>query len=228
MKSSIRILALLALTASASACDFGVFDNYDEPNATLTGRVVFDGQPIGVRTNGVQLQLWQPGYDLNQSIPIYVAQDGSFSARLFDGNYRLNLIDGQGPWLNSSDTLDVQVRGESSIDVPVTPYYTIQNATTRFTNGSIEVTFNVGSVNTSRAVEYVGLYVSTTAFVDRGNMSVRVERQRSAIPSLASPITLSVALPASLAGREDVFVRIGVKTVGVSELLFSPVQKITL
>ena len=228
MNQSIRILAALAMSASLAACDFGVFDNYDEPNATLTGRVVHQGQSIGVRSNGVQLQLWQPGYDLEQSIPVYVAQDGSFSAQLFDGNYRLNLIDGQGPWVNSSDTLDVQVRGNSTIEVPVTPYYTIDDPTTVHSNGAIEATFRVGSVNTTRAVEYVGLYVSTTSFVDRGNMAVRIERPRSAIPSHADPITLSVTLPASLANRDDVYARIGVKTVGVSELIFSPVTRIEL
>ena len=134
---------------------------------------------------------------------------------------------GSGPWLDSPDTIQVQVRGEAQMDVPVMPYYTIQNPDTRFVSGAIESTFTIGSVTTSRAVEYVGLYVSTTSFVDRNNMSVRLERPRSAIPSLAAPITLSVTLPPNRAQRNDVHARIGVTTAGVAELLYSPVEKIT-
>ena len=127
MKRSFSILASLALAASLAACEFGVFDNYDEPNALLTGRVVYQGSPVGVRSNGVQLELWQPGYDLNQKIPIYVDQDGSFSAMVFDGEYKLNLLAGNGPWVDIRDTLQVQVQGQTQVDVPVVPYYTIEN-----------------------------------------------------------------------------------------------------
>jgi len=58
-------------------------------------------------------------------------------------------------------------------------------------------------------------------------MAVRTEMPRSAIPSLDAPIELSVPLSAALTQRSDVYARIGVKTSGVAELLFSPVQKIT-
>jgi hypothetical protein len=211
-----------------AGCGFGALDNYSAPNATLTGRVVYQGTAVGVRSNGVQLELWQPGYELNQKIPIHIAQDGSFSARVFDGDYKLNLLPGNGPWVDNRDTILIQVRGHAAVDVPVVPYYTIENPSIGHASGSIESTFNVGSVNITREVEYVGLYVSTTTFVDRTNMAVRTERPRSAIPTLDAPIALSVTLPANLAQRNDVYARIGVKTVGVDELLFSPVQKITL
>ena len=59
-------------------------------------------------------------------------------------------------------------------------------------------------------------------------MSARLERARSAIPNLNDAVTLSVDLPADLAQRNHVFVRIGVKTVGITELLFSPVYRIAL
>ena len=107
------------------------------------------------------------------------------------------------------------------------PFYTIQNPDTRSASGEIETTSGIGPVTTTRALEYVRLYVSTTSFVDRNNMSVRQARPRSAIPSLADPITLSVTRPPHLAQRTDVYARIGVKTVGVAELLDSPVEKIT-
>jgi hypothetical protein len=224
---SSSILASLALAAAMAACEFGVFDNYDEPNALLSGRVVYQGTPVGVRSNGVQLELWQPSYELNQKIPIYVDQDGSFSAMVFDGDYKLNLLPGNGPWVDTRDTLQVQVRGQAQVDVPVVPYYTIGNASIAHSAGSVTANFDVGSVDDSRELDYVGLYVSTTNFVDRSNMTVGVERQRADIPTLDDPISLSVDLTDELRERSDVYARIGVKTAGVDELLFTPVQRIT-
>lgn len=227
MKRSFSILASLALAASLAACEFGVFDNYDEPNALLTGRVVYQGSPVGVRSNGVQLELWQPGYDLNQKIPIYVDQDGSFSAMVFDGEYKLNLLAGNGPWVDIRDTLQVQVQGQTQVDVPVVPYYTIENPSISHAAGVVTASFEVGSVDTSRELEYVGLYVSTTHFVDRSNMAVRTERDRADLTSLDDPVSLSVELTDDLQERADIYVRVGLKTEGVDELLFTPVQKIT-
>lgn len=248
MKSSTRLVAALACAVSLAGCDniLGL-DNYDAPNATLTGRVVFEGQPVGVRSSGVQLELWQPGYALNQKIPVHVAQDGTFSASLFDGTYKLNLLRGNGPWVSTTDTIDVEVRGQTSVDIPVQPYYVIRNEQIAHNpagggaHGTINATFAVGQVNTGQALEYVGVYVGTTTFVDRNN-SVSIpdaerERLRAAIlPQLESngTISISVRLPDNIyqtgspARREHVFVRVGVKTVGVAEMLFSPVHKIAI
>ncbi len=227
MNRSLSVLASLALAASLNACEFGVFDNYDAPDALLSGRVVYQGSPVGVRSNGVQLELWQPGYELDQKIPIYVDQDGSFSAMVFDGDYKLNLLAGNGPWVDIRDTLQVQVRGEAEVEVPVVPYYTIENASVAHAGGVVTASFDIGSVDISRELEYVGLYVSTTHFVDRSNMAVRVERDRTDIPSLDDPISLSVELTDALRARADVYVRVGVKTEGVDELLFAPVEMLT-
>jgi hypothetical protein len=224
MKSAI-VFGSLAAVAGLSGCGLDALDNYDQPSSTLTGSVVYNGAPVGVRSNGVQLELWQPGYALSQKIPVFIDQDGSFSAVVFDGTYRLNLLAG-GPWVENTDTIEFDVRRGATVDVPVVPYYTIANETIVHNSGAIVATFDVGQVDTSRALEFVGLYVATTSFVDRTNMSARFERARSAIPNLNDPVTLTVNLPANLAQRNDVFARIGVKTVGIAEMLFSPISKI--
>jgi len=226
-----RLIVLAAMTGAllGSGCGgIGVLDNYDAPESTLSGQVVFQGSPVGLKSNEVQLELWQPGYALNQKIPVYIAQDGSFSATLFDGTYKLNVLPGSGPFVDIRDTITVELNGKATVDVPVTPYYTVNNASITNNAGNIQATFSVGSVNTTRNLEFVGVYVFNTNFVDRQYYSVRTERARSAIPSLSEPITLSVALSSALAGRDYVFARVGVKTVGVTPLLYGPVVKITL
>jgi hypothetical protein len=249
MKRRAIILAALLPPLLLGACDnITGLDNRQSPTSVLTGRVVFQGQPVGVRSNGVQLELWQPGYALNQKIPVHIGQDGTFSATLFDGDYKLNLLANNGPWLNSSDTTLIQLRGTAAVDVPVTPYYTIVNpsftrgaATTANPGGTVTGTFRVGQINTSRQLEFVGLYVGVTSFVDRINgvsiPNAQRERARTAIQTQLtsnSDISITVNLPATIYQsnspwvRDFVFVRVGVKTVGVNEMLFSPVFELGL
>ena len=222
------VTATLIMSIGLSACGMSALDNYDQPTSTLSGRVEFEGEPVGVRSNGVQLELWERGYDTPEKIPVYVAQDGSFTAVLFDGEYDLTPIPGNGPWANASDTIHIVLKGSAAVVVPVTPYYTIEDETVSRTTGEVTADFKLSQVDPSRVVEYVGLYVSSTTFVDRSNMAVRVETPGADIGLPGQPVHLSVTLPENLASKGEVFARIGVKTVGVAELLFSPVYKLTL
>lgn len=216
---------IIALGVMLTACEV---DNYDPPKSTLEGRVVYQDQPIGVRSNGVQLELWQPGFDLFQKIPVYVAYDGSFSAALFDGDYKLVRLRGNGPWVDNTDTIDVQVRGNTVVDVPVEPYYVINSETFQTNGNTVSASFTIEQVNTTQELDRATLYIGTTAIVDVNNSSVNVSLNRDAITDLNAPVNLNIELPPNLSGRDYVFARIGVKTVGVEEMLYSPVQKIEL
>lgn len=230
-----------------AGCDITGLDNDDAPSSILSGQVVFEGEPVGVRSNGVELELWEPGWDFDLKIPVHLDQDGTFKAMVFDGSYEMNLLSDNGPWVNDLTRIPIEVRGEASIEVPVTPYYVIRdeqlvyNAEGGGPTGAIRATFNVRQIVTSQALEYVGLYINGTTFVDR-NTSLSIpndERERTGeqiLPQLNAnePITISVQLPENIyetgspERREYVFVRIGVKTVGVSEMLFTPVHKVPI
>ena len=58
MKVKIFIIITLSFFVLIS-CEH---DNYDAPNAILSGKVVYEGEAVGVRTNGTQLERWQDGY----------------------------------------------------------------------------------------------------------------------------------------------------------------------
>ena len=74
------------------------YDNYTAPQSVLSGTVGYQGAGIGVRSNAVQLELWQRGWQLFSKIPVYVQQDGTYKAILFDGDYKLTYLKGVGPW----------------------------------------------------------------------------------------------------------------------------------
>jgi hypothetical protein len=203
-------------------------DNYDAPSATLTGRVVYQDQPLGVRSDGVQLELWQPGFQLFTKIPIYVAQDGTFSASLFDGNYKLTRLRGNGPWADNTDTINIQVRGGTTVDVPVDPFFVIRNENIQRSGTTINATFNLQRVNTTKNLEFVRLYVGSTMITDQVRNDRNATRAANTITDLTQPVTISVDVPANLAAKDFVVARIGVKTEGVAELLYSQPVKINL
>lgn len=235
MKSFTAWAGAAILGMSLSACGLLDIDNYDAPSSMLSGTLLYDGQPVPVRTGGVELELWEPGWELNQKIPVYVAQNGTYSAMLFDGDYRLNTIANNGPWVNRTDTITIQVRGNTQVDVPVRPYYMVRNPQVTYdqntgAGGTVNATFQIETVDGSRQLEWAALYVATTSLVDRTNRVVQLERPRAQLPANweTVPVTLSVALPANIRQtpspqpRERVFVRIGIKSVGLAEMIFSP------
>lgn len=217
-----------SLLASALLLAGCAKDNFDEPTSTITGRVVYENQPVGVRTNGVQLELWQSGYQLFTKIPVQVAQDGSFSAVVFDGDYKLVRLRGNGPWIDNTDTIPVQVRGAARIDVPVQPYFVIRNETIQKSGTNLTATATVTQAATGRAIERVTLYVGATQFVDVNNNAGSANLTGTALADISKPLSMTLAVPSSVAGKGYAYGRIGVKTVGVAELLYTPVQRITL
>ena len=235
MRSYAIVLGLLASATALTGCK-GLFspDNYDEPGSTLTGSVTYQGQPVPVATEQVELDIWQPGFDFEENIPVYVDQDGTFTAVLFNGDYEINLRNGVGPWVDNSSRMSFTVSGSTTIEVPVTPYYTVGNANIVNSGDVVQATFTVNSVNTGREVNFVGLYVSTTQFVDRTNQVVRVERNRADIPDLNGTINLSVALPSDIRVRPGpeprtaVFARVGIAIVGKEDMVFSEVLEVGL
>ena len=226
MKITHYIAALLTVMVLAIACKK---DNYEAPKSKLTGRVVYQGQALGVRSNGVQLELWQHGYQFFSKIPVYINQDGTFSALLFDGDYKLVRLKGNGPWADNTDSIDVKVSGNTVVEVPVDPYFVIKNETYQ-KNGtaSVSSTFNIQQVNTSKTLEKVKLYLGQTVLVDENNNAASIERLAATIADLSQPVSLTVNIPAALVTKGYVYARLAVKTTGVAEYLYTQPVKITL
>lgn len=189
---------------------------------------MYDKQPLGVRSNGVQLELWQYGYQLFSKIPVYIDQDGTFTAKVFDGNYKLTVLRGNGPWADKTDSIDVKVSGLANIDVPVDPYFIIKNEKFERTGTTVTATFNLQRVNTNRALELVRIYIGQTNITDQVNNATNVQKAASAITDLSQRVTVSATIPATLSAKDYVFARVGVKAVGVAELLYSQPQMIAL
>lgn len=216
--------AFLSLLIALSGCEK---DNYSAPKSQLTGNIQFDGKNVGLRSNGVQLELWQHNYALFNKIPVFVDQDGSFSAQLFDGEYKLTLVRGNGPWVDNTDSLTVQVKGATQVNVPVDLYYGIQQESFQKEGEGVLASVSLKRGAGQRNVETVKLYVGQSILVDNIINVASVEKRGEELPEIGNPIQLSTSVPEDLRTKGYAYVRIGVKTEGVSEYVYGEPVKIS-
>ncbi|MCU7548870.1 DUF3823 domain-containing protein [Chitinophagaceae bacterium LB-8] len=223
-------------------------DNYEAPKSVLSGRVVFQKQAVNVRSNAVQLELWQYGYKLLGKIPVYIAQDGTFSAELFDGNYKLVRLAG-GPWSNGTDSIDVKVDGATTLDVPVDPYYMVGNESFTFNKAdtTIRAIFKVSQLSSAKAIEKISLNMGLTQIVDLTNRIPITGDDFNPPSDISQPITLTLSVnPDRYPDQQGLnraelrrqlsmaltkkygYLRVGVKAAGVAERTYTPVKMITL
>lgn len=221
MKSYI-FLSLTFLLVILAGCEY---DNFEEPSSEITGEIIYNDEPIGVKSNEVELELWQSGYELDNDIPIYINQNGSFTTTVFDGRYQLVLREGNGPWVNNTDSIDVDLNGRAEVDVPVEPFYIIDDESIEYSDGSIEATFTVREINDSENLEFVGLYIGENTIVDQIYNEANSTQAGDEI-SFGSQSEASVSLSDRLSNRDYIFARVGLKVAGRSELLFTPVHKV--
>lgn len=223
MKTKIYLSAILALFTMFYGCEK---DNFDPPASMLTGKVVYQNQPVGVRSNAAQLELWQYGFKLRNKIAIYIDQDGTYSAALFNGDYKLVRLAG-APWENQTDTINITVKGSTVVDVPVVPYFILNNVNIQKGTGIITATFIVQKVSTTKNLELVRLYLGKTMITDQNNNLVSTSVAATAI-TLGQTVTVTATIPAALASADYLYARVGVKASGIGELYYTAPQKIQL
>lgn len=230
----IRLIIVLGVIASfLASC---AKDNFDEPGSKFEGRLVYNGEAINVSYNDVTFQLWEPGWQKKGEINVAVDQDGSFSAMLFNANYKLIIPANQGPFKSKtntetgSDTILVNLAGNKVMDIEVEPYYMIRNANFSAEGRVVTGTFKVDQIITganAKNIERVNIYVNKTMFVDFRSTIASGQMAGGAIKDLNS-ISLKATVPAITPAQDYVFARIGLKVSGVEDMIFSPIVKVNL
>jgi len=224
-------LIIAAVAVLFSSCKK---DNYDAPAADFTGRIVYKGEPINVQYGQVNFELWQSGFGNYSALNVAVAQDGNYSAKLFDGNYKLVFAANQGPFLwkknaaGKQDTIAVNISASKVMDIEVMPYYMIRGATLAAAAGKVNGFCKLEKIITdvnAKDIENVSLFINKTQFVDGSNNIASQQINGAAIADLNN-LNMSVTIPAIVPTQNYVFARIGVKIAGVEDMIFTPVAKI--
>jgi hypothetical protein len=158
-------------------------DNLKYPSSTLKGRFTYQGQPVPLMYNNLDV------FDLNNNantwifqqtkgpqnvygvgnIRVYAKHDGSFSSKFFDGEY-LARTQVKNPF-EVITNMPVTVSGDTDLgDIEVVPYWWMSNLTTTYTGGVLTATFNVARVSTvgsTRNLQFVAIYLSPTNTPDQ-------------------------------------------------------------
>src|SRR3954452_19694104 len=184
MKIVFKYLFVVALAATVFSC---TKDNYEAPASTLSGHLLYQGDTIYLEKEQVPILVYQYGFgkvgpigsvSTGTSVTPTFAQDGGYSLLLYNGDYKIVVPNGQGPFIwkqtasGDPDTVAVTVSGNQTLDLNVTPYYMIRNSSISASGGNVNATFSVEKIiNDANAknIESVNLYVNNTQFVAGGN-----------------------------------------------------------
>lgn len=232
MKSKIQYIVLVALIVCLSSCKK---DNFSEPTSLLSGKVVYKGDPIEVEFGKVTFEIYQFGFGRVGPIGSSVAQDGSYSVLLFDGEYKLIFPNGQGPFMwprtasGNPDSITIDLKGSKELNIEVMPYYMVRNSQFDVSAGKVTATCKAEKIITdanAKDIEQVTLYINKTQFVSADYNIGRTSVDGSAIAD-PSNISLEVEIPSMKPDQNYVFARIGLKIAGVEDRIFSPIQKLS-
>lgn len=232
MKIKFQYIWLLAFVISLAACKK---DNFKAPSSTLKGKIQYQGEAIQVEYNKVSFELYQYGFGRVGAIGASFAQDGTYSALLFDGDYKLIIPNGQGPfkWPETSagkpDSVAISLKGDMTLDFEVIPYYMIRTPQFAAVSGKVTASFKVDEIvtdSTAKDIQEVTLYINKTQFVSGDFNNARTSIAGSDITDLNN-INIEVTIPEMVPAQNYIFARIGLKIAGVEDRIFSPVEKLT-
>ncbi|GAA4801628.1 DUF3823 domain-containing protein [Olivibacter ginsenosidimutans] len=224
MNKKIVYSAFMVLLVLIAGCGK---DNYDEPESVLTGHVVYQGQALQVRGTDeqVRLQFYQDGYAKHDPIDVFITQDGSFTAKLFDGTYKAVTKDGNGPWVNSRDTTVIEVHGNTTHDFEVTPFFTIADATISLNETVMDASFTINQVVESATIGRVFLLLNTTSFVDEGYSAAKKEITEDLKVGKVN-FSLDFSDNEKVKNASALFGRVCVQANGADQGIYSPVVRL--
>lgn len=243
-KKSINIIILYSLLFLFCGCEK---DNYPEPETWLTGRLVYKGEPFymdGYYNNTDKpddvIQFFQDGYGkYGGGWGFRVKEDGTLSALLFKGDYKLVVRDGTYPfeWTgwpktadNKLDTMRISINKNTVLpDIEVTPYFEINDV--EVSGGAdIKASFTLREVlpEAGAKAEQVFLYVGPSQLITSSPKFIHVDSDN---PGIGQPISMQMPLSQYREGytnnfRTYCYVRIAVKTDKSSRFLWSKAYKI--
>ena len=235
MKKIINIVSFMTLALLLTSCGK---DNYSEPTSTLTGQIIYQDSvtlketPIQLRGTGgaVSLQLYQDGYANPGNITIFVDQDGTFRAKLFDGVYKMVTKDKNGPWVNTRDTSIVIVKGNTVFNRKVKPYFILTDDAITLTDSIMDCSCNITAIVPDAVIGSVSMIIGNTKFVDDSNKL----QLKTATVTKPGPFSFKLNLNldnkektwASIKASKELYARIAVKAKGADQAVYTKLVKL--
>ena len=228
-KNKITLLIMLLAAASVLVQSCGK-DNMKYPSSTLSGRLTYQGQPVGqVYNNGdlltggntAQLLFQQVTGDQAKygvgDVPLYLKHDGSFTGKFFNGDYLARTVAGKNPFDDFKDK-PFTVNGNTDLgNIEVVPYWWMSNLQTTYTGGVFTATLNLTkpSANAVRTLQHVAIYLNPTNLPDVVSATVGAART-----FVAGTNAGGIIVPAAAGAGGAVTVKVDLNTLTTGEKQF--------
>jgi hypothetical protein len=228
--TNIKLLVIaIGLTGFLSSCQL---DNYEGPNAALSGSVIDAETGELVEQDiirGTNIQLTEHGYDPVSPQFLIVKNDGTYANdMLFANTYTVQPVRGNFIPLAAQD---VEIKGGTKLDFTVTPYIRIEDLNIVREGDKVIATFRVKQ-NVANNVRKVGLYAHADPHVGETMRLVAAENNLNAVVDSNQVFTLELDLAANnsiLVSGKPYFFRVGALIdVGEAKLNYAPAVRIDL
>jgi hypothetical protein len=246
MKKLIFIYIAL-FTVLLTSCEY---DNYDAPNITFKGNLMYNGHKYLFDGNPSLsvLTLIQKGFGkVDVGTNVRIDENGAFSQLIFSGDYWFTLANNQYPFefkdFNSLgvglgyDTITMSITKSIVKDIEVIPYYEIKDFNLSVDGDNIIANFKVkkveGTVNTAPKVVRTRCFVSTSSIVNSATTL-----SKSIIKSISDSATVSIPVSITTGStsyrqiylnnfRDYAFCRVALELKGISNYyIFSETLKV--
>lgn len=133
-------------------------DNYDGPNATLSGKIIDKqtGELVEQEIiRGTQIEFIEHGYDNPATQYMVIKNDGTYANNMmFANDYTLRIREANFPPI---EPVDIKVKGNTEYNFEVLPYLRIKNVRIAV-EGDEVVAYAKIEKNTDKAIKRIGLY----------------------------------------------------------------------
>jgi hypothetical protein len=212
-KKRILLIAYLLTAILFASCEI---DNYDEPDGTLTGRVIdaVTGNPVLTeQPNGFQIRYNEISWSDNAPNQTFWGKaDGTFNnTKLFAGRYRV--VPTQGAFVQPDPKeVNISSGGTTSVDFTVTPYISFSNVSIAKEGNTVRATFTLSrNVATAALQDYRVFATSATPYVgiELFDNDISIGATGISEPDLGTPI--SVLLPENFVAGKTYYIRVGAR-----------------
>jgi len=171
MKKIWQMLCAGLVLASVQSCT--ETDNYDGPNASLSGIVIdlTTGEPLLSGQGEYSIRLWETSWSDNPSPQdLAVKQEGTYSNnKLFQATYSLQPYG--GPFWPVEKITDFQLEGDGTKDFTVTPYLKITNVQWELDGTNLKISCKLQAPKPDGLPQVIEIrpFISLTEYCGEGN-----------------------------------------------------------
>lgn len=190
---SIKLLTLLFLSGLMASCEL---DNYEAPNASISGKIYDWETNELVRqdiVNGAQIEYIEHGFENPPTQYMIIKNEGVYRNNImFAGTYTMQLRRGNFIPL---DEIEVEIKkGHNEVDFKVQPYIRVKNVKIeKSQNNSIVAEFNLQPTVPNKVAK-IGLYAHQQATVGYQSKIAFIEQTLNEVASEDTRYRLELAI----------------------------------